>query len=57
MKILLKSKSKNNYSESVSSLCKIMIDGAPENSILFYKKNGFQYIKEWIEILLVDTAT
>ena len=37
VKILLKTKSHNNYSDSINSLCEIMKVGGPENCILFYK--------------------
>lgn len=41
VKILLKSKTKNNYSDSVNNLCEIMKEGAAENCIMFYKQGGF----------------
>ena len=31
-----------------------MKDGAPENSIMFFKRGGFSYIKEWIESLILS---
>ena len=55
VKILLKSKSKNNYSDSINSLIKIMSEGGPENCMKFYKRGGFTYIKDWIDSLILDT--
>jgi hypothetical protein len=54
VKILLKSKSKNNYSDSINSLIKIMNDGGPENCMQFYKRGGFSYIKDWVDSLILD---
>lgn len=55
-KILLKSKSKNNnYYDAVKSLCRVMTE--PENSIMFYNRGGFSYIKEWIESLILEPST
>jgi hypothetical protein len=31
-----------------------MKEGAPENSIMFFKRGGFQYIKEWIESIILS---
>jgi hypothetical protein len=55
IKILLKSKTRHNYIESINNLCKIMREGAPFNCVLFMKVGGFDYIHEWIETLLADS--
>ena len=53
LKVLLKSKTKNNYNDALIFLTKILSHGAPESCLHFYKRGGGLFIKDLIEILII----
>jgi len=56
VKILLKSKTQNNYLDALSNLYVIIKENYIHNSIVFQKHNGFTSVKKWIETLMASNA-